>query len=91
MKISYDAAKQELAVNDIKASAPLRQGKQRLIVIADRTCCEIFASDGLCFMPLTIVSKATDLSVELRITQGTAKLLGATVHTLKPAWEQEKK
>jgi fructan beta-fructosidase len=55
--LRYDTAKQELTVTDGKKlhltyPAPLRHGRQRLTVLADRSCFEIFASDGLVYIPI---------------------------------------
>jgi hypothetical protein len=47
----YNARKQELVVNGHRAAAPLRDGKQRLIVYCDRTGLEIFACNSLACMP----------------------------------------
>ena len=41
--VNYDVKKQELVVNKHRAPAPLRKGKQRLTVYADRTAFEAFA------------------------------------------------
>jgi levanase/fructan beta-fructosidase len=66
--ISYDAKKQELNVNGHRAPAPLRAGKQKLIIITDRTAFEIFASDGLTYVPMPVLWKheARGASVSLR-------------------------
>ena len=61
MTLRYDLGRQELTVTDGKnlhltAPAPLRGGRQRLTVLADRSCFEIFASDGLVYIPIASVS-----------------------------------
>jgi sucrose-6-phosphate hydrolase SacC (GH32 family) len=56
--IVYNAAKQELTVNGHRSPAPLRDGKQELIVYADRTTFEVFASDGLTYVPMPVIPKA---------------------------------
>ncbi len=55
--IVYTAATQELLVNGRRSPAPLRSGKQRLMLFVDRTTTEIFASDGLAYIPLPLVMK----------------------------------
>ena len=52
VEIVHDAAKQEIRVQGHRAPAPLQAGKQRLIVFADRTGLEVFASDGLTYVPM---------------------------------------
>jgi sucrose-6-phosphate hydrolase SacC (GH32 family) len=59
--LRYDIARQELTVTDGKtlhltSPAPLRGGRQRLTVLADRGCFEIFASDGLVYIPIASAS-----------------------------------
>ncbi|MEX2141906.1 MAG: hypothetical protein WD894_21755 [Pirellulales bacterium] len=50
--VSYDPKKQELSVAGHRASAPLVGGKQWLSIYCDRTGLEVFASDGLCYVPM---------------------------------------
>jgi sucrose-6-phosphate hydrolase SacC (GH32 family) len=50
--VSYDPQKQEVSVAGHRAPAPLRNGKQRLTIYCDRTGIEVFASDGLCYVPM---------------------------------------
>jgi sucrose-6-phosphate hydrolase SacC (GH32 family) len=86
--IRYDVAKQELSVNDLKAPAPLRGGRQRLIVLADRNCFEVFASDGLTYVPFPVIPKASDLGVRAWAKGGTAKIQSVQVNQLKGIWKQ---
>ena len=85
--IVYDAKKQELAVNDHRASAPLRDGKQRLTLYCDRTGLEVFASDGLTYMPMPFQPKADDLTVGVQARGGSAKINSLRVYELKSAWQ----
>ncbi|MCU1275232.1 MAG: hypothetical protein JWO48_2663, partial [Bryobacterales bacterium] len=84
--IRYDVAKQELSVNDHKAPAPLRAGHQRLIVLADRNCYEIFASDGLTYVPFPVIPKANELGVRAWVKGGTAKIHSLEVNQLRGIW-----
>ena len=84
--IVYDAKKAELTVNKHRASAPLRGGKQRLIIYCDRTGLEVFASDGLTYVPLPFQPKADDLSLAVEAKGGSAKFTGLQVHELRSAW-----
>lgn len=84
--IVYDVKTQELAVNDVRASAPLRAGRQRLRVLCDRIGLEVFASDGLTYVPLPYVPRADDLSLGVQVKGGPAKIGDLQVHELKSAW-----
>ncbi|MHB1305705.1 MAG: GH32 C-terminal domain-containing protein [Limisphaerales bacterium] len=84
--IVYDSVKQELVVNGHRAPAPLRQGKQRLTIFCDRTGLEIFASDGLTYVPMPFIPKAGELGIEVRATGGSARISALQVHHLKSAW-----
>ena len=84
--IAYDAQKQELAVNGHRAPAPLRDGKQRLTIYCDRTALEVFASDGLCYVPMPFIPKADDLALSVSATGGTVKISSLDVYELRSAW-----
>lgn len=86
--ISYDAAKQEIAVSDHRASAPLRDGKQRLVVYTDRTALEVFASDGLAYLPFPVILDAGNTSVAVFTQSGLTKVTSLEVHTLKSIWNE---
>ncbi len=83
--ISYAAAKQELTVNGHRAPAPLRNGKQRLTIIADRTVLEVFASDGLTYVPMPVIAKAGGASVSL--TGAALKSQNIQVAGLRSIWK----
>jgi fructan beta-fructosidase len=83
----YDAKQQELVVNGHRAPAPLRQGKQSLIIFCDRTGLEIFASEGLTYIPMPFQPKADNLTLGLRAQGGSAKFTTLHVHELKSAWD----
>src|SRR5208283_1966794 len=86
-KIAYDARKQEFVINDLRASAPLVDGKQHLIVYVDRTALEVFASDGLTYVPLPFIPKAEDQSVTMKSKGGNAKFDSLQVYRLKSIWD----
>jgi sucrose-6-phosphate hydrolase SacC (GH32 family) len=86
--VSYDAKRREIVVNGHRAAAPLRGGRQRLIVFLDRTSIEVFASDGLTFVPCPVIPKADNLSLAAEVKSGAAKVLSLTVHELNSAWRR---
>jgi sucrose-6-phosphate hydrolase SacC (GH32 family) len=85
--IVYDTKKQELAVNGHHAPAPLRGGRQRLAVFCDRVGLEVFASDGLTYMPMAFIPKPDNLSVGIHATGGAARLIALQGYELRSAWD----
>jgi sucrose-6-phosphate hydrolase SacC (GH32 family) len=84
----YDTKKQELIVNGHHAPAPLLGDKQRLAIFCDRTGLEVFASDGLTYVPMPFLPKADDFSLSVNATGGIVKIIRLEVHELKSAWRQ---
>ena len=85
--IAYDSGKQELSVNGHKAPAPLVQGKQRLRIFCDRMGLEIFAADGLTYVPMPFIPKPGDLGLELKANAGSTRVRSLVVYELKSAWK----
>lgn len=86
--VEYDAAKQELRVGDHRTSAPLQNGRQRLTVLLDRTSIEVFASDGLIYVPMPATPKAEDRKFELSAKSGSAEVSKLTLSELSSAWSR---
>jgi len=84
--IIYDAKKQELAVNGHRAPAPLRGGGQLLRIFCDRTALEIFASDGLTYIPMPFTPNASDFTLGVHVQGGSAMITAMSVYELKSAW-----
>ena len=84
--VAYDVQKQELSVAGHRAPAPLRDGKQRLIIYCDRTGAEVFASDGLCYVPMPFNTKPDNTRLFFEARGGTAKVNVLEVHELRSAW-----
>jgi len=85
--IVYDAKRQEISVNGHRASAPLQNGKQRIIIMLDRTTAEVFASDGLTYVPMPVIAKAENVGLEVFVKGGEAKFDGLNVYELESAWK----
>jgi sucrose-6-phosphate hydrolase SacC (GH32 family) len=85
-KITYDAGKQELVVNGHRAPAPPRAGRQRLTIFCDRTGLEVFASDGLTYVPMPFQPRADDLALAVQSRGGSVALAELQVYELRPAW-----
>ena len=85
--IVYEVKKEELVVNGHRTAAPARDRKQRLTIFCDRTGLEVFASDGLTYVPLPFTPKRDELSVDVRVRGGSVKFSTLEVHELKSLWE----
>ncbi len=84
--VSYLPKTQQLRVDDRLVSAPMRGDKQRLIIYCDRTGVEVFASDGLCYVPLPFNTNPENKRLYLESKGGTAKIASLEVHELRSAW-----
>ncbi|HTU26834.1 MAG TPA: GH32 C-terminal domain-containing protein, partial [Pirellulales bacterium] len=87
--LSYVARTQEIVVNGHRAPAPLKEGKIRLTVFVDRTGLEVFAADGLTYVPMPIDPTAKSLASSLKATGGTAKFSALTVYELRSIWQND--
>ena len=79
-------ANSELEVNGLKAPAPLKDGRLKLTAYCDRQVLEVFASDGLSYMPVSFHPKPDDLTVGLESKGGAARIHSLEVNELKSAW-----
>jgi sucrose-6-phosphate hydrolase SacC (GH32 family) len=57
-----------------------------LQIYCDRTALEIFASDGLTYVPMPFAPNAADLSLGVRVQGGGARFETLEVWELKSAW-----
>lgn len=86
--VEYDTQKQELSVAGHRASAPLRDGKQHITILCDRMGTEVFASDGLCYVPMPYNTNPVNLRCFLETRGGAAKITSLEVHELRSAWSK---
>ncbi|HJT34124.1 MAG TPA: glycoside hydrolase family 32 protein [Pirellulales bacterium] len=85
--VLYDCAKQEIAVNGHRAPAPLVKDRQRWIVLLDRTSVEVFAADGLTYIPMPVLVDAANASLGISAEGGVGRLVRFDVHELRSIWE----
>ena len=83
----YDAKQQELVVNGHRASAPLRGGRQRLIIYCDRTGLEVFASDGLTYVPMPFQPNVDNRSLTVSANGEVVRFTALEVYELGSAWK----
>jgi fructan beta-fructosidase len=86
--IVYDARSQEISVHGHRAPAPLRAGRQRLIVYVDRTSLEVFASDGLTYVPMPVNLDAGNLSLEAHVSGDPITLDSLELYELRSIWDR---
>ncbi|MGC3972150.1 MAG: DUF4980 domain-containing protein [Pirellulales bacterium] len=84
--VIYDVTNQQLTIDGVKAPAPLQNGKLSLLVYADRTGIELFANNGLLFMPVNINLADDNRSLSLSAKGGSAKISNLVVYELKSIW-----
>ncbi len=70
-----------------RASAPLVNGKQRLNILCDRTGIELFASEGLCYMPQPVIVDPSNRRLVVASQEGNAIITSLKVHELQSAWD----
>jgi len=83
----YNVAEQELSVDGVIAHAALSpEGKLDLTIYVDRTGLEIFANNGLCFMPINKNIPAESKGVSIETKGGDAQCEQLAIYTLKSIW-----
>jgi sucrose-6-phosphate hydrolase SacC (GH32 family) len=86
--ITYDSRSQEISVNGHRARAPLREGRQRIVIYTDRTAFEVFASDGLTYVPMPVIPKTENRAAEITISGSPVKFHALDVYELKSIWNR---
>ena len=76
-----------VSCNTGTAPAPLREGKQRIAIYCDRTGLEVFASDGLTYVPMPSIAKSDDLSLAVSVRGGDVRVSSLAVYELRSAWK----
>ena len=84
--VVFDARKREIVVHGHRAPAPSRGDLQRLAIYLDRTSIEVFADDGLAYVPIPAIAAKADRSLSLTARGGTARIKSLEVHELRTIW-----
>lgn len=84
--VTYDATKQEIEIAGHRAPAPIRNGRGNIAIFADRTAFEVFADDGLVYIPMPVIPNAENRSLGLSVTGGGATFHAFDVHVLRSIW-----
>jgi sucrose-6-phosphate hydrolase SacC (GH32 family) len=85
--VRYDAAKQELTIAKHATAWPVKGGKLGLTVYMDRTCMEVFSTDGLLYAPVAALPQAEARKVALTVEKGAARAVQGEVHALRSSWK----
>jgi sucrose-6-phosphate hydrolase SacC (GH32 family) len=85
--IQYDVKRQDLLVNGYRTFAPMKNGKLHLAIYCDRTGLEIFASEGLSYIPMPFQPKAGEQSFGMTVKGGQVKIESLVVKRLESAWK----
>jgi fructan beta-fructosidase len=84
--VVFDFEKAEVSVNDHRAPAPLRNGRQTLAVYLDRTGLEVFVADGLTYVPMPFQPRPEDRSLSVHVQGGAARFATLRAYALRSAW-----
>ena len=85
--IQYDVKRQDLLVNGYRTFAPMKNGKLHLEIYCDRTGLEIFASEGLSYIPMPFQPRSEDESFGMSVKGGQVKIESFVLKRLESAWK----
>ena len=86
--ITYETKTQELVCLNRRAPLKAANGRIRLQILADRTSLEIFAADGLVFMPMAATPKDNDRSLAVFAQGGAATIHSVEAYELRSIWSR---
>ena len=84
--VVWESKTEEIVVNGHRAPAPLRDGRQQLVILCDRTGLEVFASGGLTYVPMPVILRADDRSMNVKAISGPVRFHALEIHELESAW-----
>ena len=85
--VTYDFERQDLIVNGHRTFAPLIDGRHRIAIFVDQTTIEVFANEGLTYIPVPAIPKPDQLGVSVSVTGGDATFESLSVYELKSVWK----
>lgn len=85
--LTYDVDSERLSCCGQSAPLPVVHGALRLQLLIDRTSLEIFGNAGQLYMPLGVLPKAEDRSLEAFARGGTAQIQSLEVYELLSIWQ----
>jgi hypothetical protein len=87
IKVRYDTDRAEITVNGHTAPAPLREGIQRIVIYLDRTAIEVFASDGLTYVPMPLIPETDRRGVVAEVEGESVTFTTLEGYTLGSIWK----
>ncbi|MFM7249953.1 MAG: glycoside hydrolase family 32 protein [Planctomycetaceae bacterium] len=85
--VVWESKTGEIVVHGHRAPAPARDGRQQLVILADRTGLEVFAAGGLTYVPMPVNPRADDLAAGVAAIGGPVRVHALEIHELGSAWE----
>jgi fructan beta-fructosidase len=85
--IVYDRANAALSVAGQKP-VPLNGGPEELTVLLDTTSIEVFAEEGLVYVPVPVIPARDNFTLSLTADGGTAQITALEIHELRSAWSK---
>jgi len=86
VEVAYDVTGQRLTCLDKTAPLSPVDGVIRLELLVDRTSIEIFANDGLVYMPMGVIPRDDDKSLQMFAEAGPLHVDTLDVRPLRSAW-----
>jgi len=85
--VEYHSGKSELSCDGEKSKLKPIDGKIRLRILVDRASIEIFANDGLVYMPIRALPKDDQTGIEVFSKGGKTKLKNLEIYELNSIWK----
>jgi sucrose-6-phosphate hydrolase SacC (GH32 family) len=87
IRLCYNANSHELFCDDRVARLEPREGKLHLRVLLDRASIEIFAADGLVYLPISVIPDDGNHTCFLQARGGAGKVNAMSIRALRSSWE----
>jgi len=84
--VEYDAKKGELRIAGHAVGVPLTDGRLKLRLFVDRTAVELFAADGLVYVPVPVIPTTGDDSISFR--GGPVEVRSLSLDSLRSIWKR---
>jgi len=88
VEVGWESKTEEIVVNGHRAPAPLRDGRQQLVILCDRTGLEVFASGGLTYVPMPVIPRAEDRASSVKAIGGPVRFESLEIDELGSAWQK---
>jgi sucrose-6-phosphate hydrolase SacC (GH32 family) len=84
--VAWESKTEEIVVHGHRAPAPLQGGRQKIVIFADRTGLEVFASGGLTYVPMPVNLRVADRASSVRAVGGPVRFHFLEIRELGSAW-----